>query len=146
MSESESSSSLPNPYGTDKMDALMFAFLVFIDSQNEDQECMQTLSTTLEYISQAGSDCSDAGTEILDSDNEDVQKADYDNGDESKAQSTMQYDTTRINNETQQFTTLQESIESEEDQLATSAENETEFMKSFLDVYTNMSNIIASGY
>jgi len=143
--------SVPQPYGTDKMDPLMYAMLVFVNAQNEDQMCMQTLSETLKIASKAGADNADAGTAILAADNEDVQKASKESDkdkasiDTQAAQSTMQYDNTRINNANQQFTTWQQSLETEENQLSDADQNETQFMQSFLGVYDNVTNII-NGY
>ena len=124
-------------------DPILYMILVSIDAQNSDQECMSTLTETLQYMSEAGVSGVESGTALLEADNQVVQRASgTDNV--NKAQSQEQVDSTKINNMNQQFSNLTQSLENGVNALNTSDQNESEFIKSVLGVYDNVVNLISS--
>lgn len=124
-------------------DGLLFALMVMIDAQNTDQLCMQDTSILLDNISEAGSDNVDTGTDMLDKDNQAVIDAGSDDEKSRIAQSQQQTDNTKVNNANQQFSALQQSLETWENLLSNSDQSETDFIRSFLQVYDYTANILA---
>lgn len=125
-----------------RIDPFFYILNVSVQAQENDQWGMQLLSETLEYLGQAGTDATSAGTKILENDNTTIQNAKTADGGVQKAQAQEQVDNTRINNTNEQFSNLNQTTEAGVNAWNTSDQNETEFIKSVLPVYDNVNNLI----
>ncbi len=134
---------ISNPFKTESIDPFLYLLLVSVDAQNKDQECLQTLTTTMQYISEAGTDGIEAGTAMLEADNKKIQGTD-DTTKIQQYQSQEQLDNTKVNNMNQQFSNLTQSLETGTNALNTSDQNETDFINNVLGVWDNANNLIAS--